>query len=87
MHRPKYVIRNIQEHIKGWCYREHIFGIPVDAQVFSDGQYYSRPHPKTLFENVSRMVQGDRWNSKAGDLCLPVGMAPSSGAQSSGQQG
>ena len=88
--RPQYSIGNIQGHINGWCYREHIFGILVDVQVFSDGQYYSRPHPKKLFEKVSALVVGenaDRWNGKAGELCAPSREPPSSGAQSSGQQG
>ena len=54
VHRPKYSIGNIRGHINGWCYREHIFGILVAVQVFSNGQYYLRPHPKVR-----------RWNSTA----------------------
>ena len=85
--RPSYYIGNIQGRINGWCYREHIFGILVDVQVFSGGEYFSRPHPKKLFEKVSALVEDDRWNDTARDLCLPSRKAPSSGAQSSGQQG
>ena len=84
--RPTYFIGNIQRRMNGWCYREHIFGIHVDVQVFSGGEYFSRPHPKTLFEKVSALVDDDRWNDTARDLCLPSRKAPSSGAQSSGQQ-
>jgi len=77
--RQKYMIGNIQQHIHGWCYRENIFGILVDVQVLSDtAVYYSRPLPKTLFEEVSQLV------ARARDLCLPLQMAPSSGAQSRG---
>ena len=54
VHRPKYSIGNIQGRIDGLCYREHIFGILVAVQVFSNGQYYLRPHPKVR-----------RWNSTA----------------------
>ena len=76
--RQKYLIGNIQRHIHGWCYRENIFGILVDVQVLSDTGYYSRPLPNTLFEEVSQLV------GRARDLCLPLQMAPSSGAQSRG---
>ena len=74
--RPHYSIGNIQGHTNGWCYMEHIFGILVDVLVFSDGQYYSRPHPKKLFEKVSALVEDDRWNATARDLCLPSRMPP-----------
>ena len=76
--RQEYSIGNIQRHIHGWCYRENIFGILVDVQVLSVTGYYSRPLPKTLFEEVSQLV------GRARDLCLPLQMAPSSGAQSRG---
>ena len=85
--RPKYLIGNVQRRINGWCYREHIFGILHDVQVFSGGGYCSRPFPKKLFEKVSSLVQDDRWNDTARDLCLPLRRLPNSGAQSSGQQG
>ena len=82
--RPKYSIGNIQGHINGWCHREHIFGILIDVQVCSaasDGQYYSRPHPKQVFERVSALVRhgekADRWNDTARDLCLPSRKPPS----------
>ena len=88
----EYKIGNIKGHINGWCYREHIFGILVDVQVVSDtdGQYYSRPHPKALFEEVSQLVERDRWNDTARNLCMPLGMpgwnsyASSSSEQRSG---
>ena len=84
-------IGNIKGLINGWCYREHIFGILVDVQVVSDtdGQYYSRPHPKELFEEVSQLVEHGR-NDKARYLCMPSGMpgcnsyASSSSEQRSG---
>ena len=44
------------------------------------GQYYSRPHPKKLFEKVSALVKDDRWNDTARDLCLPLREAPPSRA-------
>ena len=84
---PKYWIGNIQRHVKGWCHREHIFGVLVEVQVWSDGQYYSRPHPKKLFAEVAALVKDDRWNSTAAKLCEPLWEAQSSGAQSNGQQG
>ena len=68
---PKYWIGNIQGHKNGWCYREHIFGILVAVQVWHDGQYHSRPHPRLLFEEVHRMIRKDRWNSAAAELCEP----------------
>ena len=51
---PKYWIGNIQRYCNGWCLREHIFGILVDVQVwcYGDGQYHSRPLPKTVFAEV-----------------------------------
>ena len=84
---PKYWIGNIQRHVNGWCHREHIFGVLVEVQVWLDGQYYSRPHPKTLFAKVAALVKDDRWNSTAAKLCEPLWEAQSSGAQSNGQQG
>ena len=84
---PKYWIGNIKGRINGWCHREHIFGVLVEVQVWSDGQYYSRPHPKKLFAEVAALVKDDRWNSTAAKLCQPLWEAQSSGAQSSGQQG
>ena len=36
---------------------EHIFGIVVDVQTIRAGQYYSRPHPKTKFEEVRQLVK------------------------------
>ena len=68
---PKYCIGNIQGRYNGWCYREDMFGVLVDVQVFWDGAYYSRPHPKHLFKAVSELVKDDRWNSAAENLCSP----------------
>ena len=51
---PKYWIGNIQRHFNGWCLREHINNFLVDVQVwwYGDGQYHSRPLPKTVFAEV-----------------------------------
>ena len=78
---PKYWIGNIKRHFNGWCYREHIFGVLVEVQVWWDWQYYSRPLPKEKFAEVQALVKHDRWNSAAAELCEP-GWSPS---QSSGQ--
>ena len=61
----KYFIGNIQGRINGYCYREHIFGTLVDVQMFSGREYFSRPHPKELFEKVSALVKDERWSDKA----------------------
>ena len=95
---PTYLIGNIQGAINGWCYREHIFGVLVDVQVFLDGGYYSRPHPKHLFNTISALVQVDRWDPDAKNLCEPqwflseavrlrCRQVPNSEAASSGRQG
>ena len=68
---PKYWIGNIQGRINGWCFREHIYGILVDVQVDWDGTYYSRPLPKSVFEEVRRLVQDNRWSTVASGLCEP----------------
>ena len=68
---PKYWIGDIQRHRNGWCFREHIFGVLVDVQVWWEGQYNSRPHPKTLFAEVQPLVNENRWNSAAAKLCEP----------------
>jgi hypothetical protein len=70
---PKYWIGNIQRHFNGWCLREHIFGILVDVQVWSDraGQYHSRPLPKMVFAEVQPLVKEHRWNLAAARLCEP----------------
>ena len=83
----KYWIGNIQGRVNGWCHREHIFGVLVEVQVWWGDQYYTRPHPKTLFAEVAELVKHDRWNSQAANLCQPLSESQSSGAQSSGQQG
>ena len=84
---PKYWIGNIQGRRNGWCYREHIFGVLVEVQVWSDPRYASRPHPKKLYEEVRSLINADRWNSTAAKLCEPWWEVEGSGAQSSGQQG
>ena len=78
---PMYRIGNIQRHINGWCLREHIFGILVDVQVWWDGQYYSRPLPKTVFAQVQELVEEYRWNRAAAKLCEPRWEAHSSGSR------
>ena len=65
----KYWIGNIRGHYNGWCLREHIFGILVDVQKWHDGQYYSRPHPKTMFAEVKLLVKENRWCHRASRLC------------------
>jgi hypothetical protein len=66
-----YFIGNIQGAVNDWCYREHIFGVLVDVQVFLDGAYYSRPHPKNLFKTISALVKADRWDPDAYIICEP----------------
>ena len=67
----KYWIGNIEHKINGWCFREHIFGILVEVQVWRKGQYYNRPLPKDVFEQVQRLVKDDRWSTCASSLCEP----------------
>ena len=62
--------------------REHIFGILVDVQVWWDGQYHSRPLPKTVLAEVQELVNENRWNSAAAKLCEPRREAHSSGSRS-----
>ena len=74
---PKYWIGNIERNKNGWCLRQHIFGILVDVQERGDGQYHSRPLPKTVFAEVQPLVGEQRWNSKAAKICearWPQGM-------------
>ena len=66
----KYWIGNIQNRYNGWCYREHIFGILVKVQVLFEGQYYTRPFPKRVFNTVRQLVKDSRWSEAAG-LCEP----------------
>ena len=67
----KYWIGNIEHKINGWCFREHIFGILVEVLVWRKGQYYNRPLPKDVFEQVQRLVKDDRWSTCANSLCEP----------------
>ena len=67
----KYWIGNIQNRYNGWCYREHIFGILVKVQVLFEGQYYTRPFPKRVFNTVRQLVKDSRWNTLAAGLCEP----------------
>ena len=69
---PKYWIGNIQNSCNGWCYREHIFGILVHVEVWTDGQYYARPHPKSIFEEVFALVRDERWDTRAEELAKPL---------------
>ena len=65
----KYWIGNINGHINGWCLREHVFGILVHVQKWWKSQYWSRPLPKTVFAQVKELVEEDRWNREAEQLC------------------
>ena len=72
----KFYIGNIRGHINGWCYRTGIFDILVDVTCpknarSGEQQYFSRPFPKEIFETVSLLVQDDRWNKVASELCIP----------------
>ena len=79
---PMYWIGNIQRQSNGWCLRQHIFGILVDVQVWWDGQYHSRPLPKTVFAEVQELIETNRWNRAAATLCKPRRGAHSSGSRS-----
>ena len=79
---PMYWIGNIPQDINGWCLRQHIFGILVDVQVWWDGQYYSRPLPKTVFAEVQELIENNHWNRAAATLCKPRREAHSSGSRS-----
>ena len=68
---PMYWIGNIEHRINGWCFREHIYGILVEVQVEHEGRYYTRPFPKSVFEEVRRLVKDDRWSKTAEKLCEP----------------
>ena len=63
--------RGNHARINGWCFREHIFGILVKVQVLWEGQYYLRPFPKTVFEEVRKLVKDYRWSKWASSLCEP----------------
>ena len=89
--RHNYLIGNTQRHIHGWCYRENIFGILIDVQALapasSDTVWCSRPLPKTVFEEVTRLFAvSDGYLARARDHCLPLLMPPLM-AQSRGLQG
>ena len=73
---PKYWIGNIEHRINGWCFREHIFGILVEVQVECDGRYYTRPFPKSVFEQVRGLVKDYRWRQWARSLCEPSWETP-----------
>ena len=51
--------------------REHIFGILVKVQVLWEGQYYTRPFPRTVFNAVRELVKDSRWSTEAAGLCEP----------------
>ena len=90
--RQKYLIGNTQRHIHGWCYRENIFGIIIDVQALApaSSDWMSRPLPKTVFEEVTRLFAvSDGYLARARDHCLPL-LVPPLMAQSRGllkQQG
>ena len=93
IHRPcpksklRYQIGNIQGHINGWCNREHIYGILHSVEVYSGGQSYARPFPRTLFEQASRLVVDERWSDAAASLAARRVVPPRSQARSSGERG
>ena len=67
---PKYWIGNIKQHYNGWCFREHIFGVLVEVQIWKERQYFSRPLPKTIFKKVQPLVEAGR-NKEAAQICEP----------------
>ena len=77
---PTYVIGNILQHVNGWCHRRHIFGILVDVQKWCPKKkcYYSRPLPRTVYDQVRPLVSPKhrRWNREAAKLCEPRRDAP-----------
>ena len=68
---PKYWIGNIQQRVNGWCFREHIYGILVEVQVEWEGRLFTRPFPKSVYEEVRKLVEDNRWNREAWSLCEP----------------
>ena len=69
---PKYCIGNIRGRINGWCFREHIFGVVVNAQTpGGNGEYYPRPEPQPRFALASWFLKEGR-KKEAEQLCLPV---------------
>ena len=52
-------------------FREHIFGILVEVQMEWEGRYYTRPLPKSVFEEVRHLVKDNRWSNGARRLCEP----------------
>ena len=66
--------------MNGWCFREHIYGILVEVQVPWEDRYYSRPLPKTVYEQVQSMVRDDRWSPWARYLCEPSWDTPEKAA-------
>ena len=72
----KYWIGNIEQRHNGWCFREHIYGILVDVQVEWEGHYYSRPLPKSVYEQVQGLVKDYRWCHSAWSLCEPTWDTP-----------
>ena len=72
----KYWIGNIEGKINGWCLREHIYGILVQVDVLDQEskQYFARPHPKKVYQEVSALVKDDRWSEAARKICEPQGL-------------
>ena len=67
--KEKYWIGNIKQHSNGWCYKEHIYGILVAAEVRYGSYLYSRPQPKSIYKEVLDLVKDDRWSKAADRLC------------------
>ena len=67
----KYWIGNIKNHYNGCCYSEHIYGILVEVQEDRANEYFARPFPKDVFQQVFDLVQEDRGSAEASRLCEP----------------
>ena len=70
-HRTKYWIGDIKDKYKGWCHREHIYGILVQVKVKLEGRHYTRPLPKTNFEKVRNLIKDIPDSLAARRICDP----------------
>ena len=68
---PKYWAGNIRGRFNGWCHRKHIFGVLVSVQKYIGDQYYKRPFPRSVFEQVKELVKDDQGNRQAEAICAP----------------
>ena len=67
----KYWIGSIQQRMNGWCFREHIYGILVEVQMEREGRAYTRPFPKSVYQEVRKLVEDNRRSRMAESLCEP----------------